>query len=208
LKKIVFLGGGGHAKVLIDLNRIIGKYEIVGILDAQLKKSTRVLDLPVLGGDDLLADIFNNGVRTACIAVGSVKDNSIRCRLFDTAKHIGFTILSLVHPNSFVSRESTIADGVQVMAGVTIQTNTFIGENSIINTGAIIDHDCVVGKHTHICPGVVIAGGVTIGNNSFIGPGATIIQGVNIGNNSVVGAGAVVTNDVSDGLKVKGVPAK
>ena len=36
----------------------------------------------------------------------------------------------------------------------------------------------------------------------------TIIKGVHIGNNSVVGAGAVVTNNVPDGLKVKGVPAK
>lgn len=208
MKKIVFLGGGGHARVLIDLVRIIGQYEIVGILDLHLKKGTMVLNIPVLGGDDQLSVIFNNGIRTGCIAVGSAKDNEVRCRLFDVTRHMGFEILSLVHPNSFVSEESTISDGVQVMAGVTIQTNTFIGENSIINTGAIIDHDCFVGRHTHICPGVVVAGGVAIGDNSFIGPGATIIKGVNIGNNSVVGAGAVVIHDVGDGLKVKGVPAE
>jgi UDP-perosamine 4-acetyltransferase len=208
LKKIIFLGGGGHAKVLIDLVRFIDKYEITGILDLQLKKRTMILDIPVLGGDDQLSVIFNNSIRTVCVAVGSAKDNEVRCRLFDMARNMGFEILSLVHPNSFVSEESTISDGVQVMAGVTIQTNTFIGENSIINTGAIIDHDCFVGRHTHVCPGVVIAGGVIIGDNSFIGPGATIIKGVKIGNNSVVGAGAVVVNDVSDGLKVKGVPAK
>ena len=208
MKKIVFLGGGGHARVLIDLVRIIGKHEITGILDLQLKKDTIVSDIPVLGGDDQLSVIFNNGVRTVCIAVGSAEDNEVRCHLFDVARHMGFEILSLVHPNSFVSGGSTISDGVQIMAGVTIQTNTFIGENSIINTGAIIDHDCFVGRHTHICPGVVIAGGATIGDNSFIGPGSTIIKGVKIGNNSVVAAGAVVTNDVPDGLKVKGVPAK
>ncbi len=208
MKKIIFLGGGGHAKVLIDLVRIIDKYEITGILDLQLKKGTMVLDIPVLGGDDQLSVIFNNSIRTVCVAVGSAKDNEVRCRLFDMVRNMGFEILSLVHPNSFVSEESTISDGVQVMAGVTIQTNTFIGENAIINTGAIIDHDCFVGRHTHVCPGVVIAGGVIIGDNSFIGPGATIIKGVKIGNNSVVGAGAVVVNDISAGLKVKGVPAK
>lgn len=208
MKEIVFLGGGGHAKVLVDLVRIIGKYEITGILDFQLKKGTMILGIPVLGGDDQLSVIFSNGIRTACVAVGSAKDNGVRCRLFDVVRRAGFKIISLVHPNSIVSGESTISDGVQVMAGVTIQTNTFIGENTIINTGAIIDHDCFVGKHTHICPGVVIAGGVTIGDNSFIGPGATIIKGVTIGSNSVVAAGAVVTNNVPDGLKVKGIPAK
>lgn len=208
MQKIIVLGGGGHAKVLIDLIKIKGNLEIVGILDTQLEKGTKVLDVPVLGKDNILADIFNNGVNTACIGIGGIKDNNIRSRLFDTTKNIGFEIPSLIHPNSFISRESTVAEGVQVMAGAVIQTNSFIDENSIINTGSTIDHDCVVGKNTHICPGVVIGGGATIGDASFIGAGSTIIQGVKIGNNSVVGAGAVVTNDVSDGLRVKGVPAK
>lgn len=208
MQKVIILGGGGHARVLIDLVKMNGNYEIAGILDARLKKRAMVLDIPVLGRDDILANIFNEGVKAACIAVGSVRDNSIRCRLFGAAKQIGFEIPTLIHPNAFVSRESTIAEGVQVMAGVTVQTNTFIGENSIINTGAIIDHDCVVGKHAHICPGVVICGEVAIGDNSFIGAGTTIIQGIKIGNNSIVGAGAVVITDVRDGLNVKGVPAE
>jgi sugar O-acyltransferase (sialic acid O-acetyltransferase NeuD family) len=208
MQKIIILGGGGHAKVLIDLMIVNGNYEIVGILDIGLMKGAKVLGVPVLGGDDILTDIFNKGIKTMCIAVGSARDNSTRCRLFDTSKQIGFTISSLIHSNSYVSEKSTISEGVQIMAGVTIQTSTCIGENSIINTGTIIDHDCFVGKHTHICPGVIIAGGVTIGNNSFIGPGATVTKGVEIGNNSVVGAGAVVINDVPDGLMVIGVPAK
>jgi len=208
MQKIIILGGGGHARVLIDLIRVNGNYEIAGILDTGLKKGTIVLDIPVLGGDDILADIFSEGIKTVCIAVGSAKDNDIRCRLFDAARHMGFNILSLVHPNSYVSEESTISDGVQIMAGVTIQTKTCVGENSIINTGAIIDHDCIVGKHTHVCPGAVISGGVTIGNNAFIGAGATVIQGIKIGNNSVVAAGAVVINNVPEGVTVKGIPAK
>lgn len=208
MHKIIILGGGGHAKVLIDLIKIKRNFEIVGILDIQLVKGTKVLDVPVLGEDDILVDIFKEGVKMACIGVGSVKDNNIRSRLFDTAKHAGLEVPSLIHPNSFISRKSKIAEGVQVMAGAIIQTNTFIDENSIINTGAIIDHDCVIGKNTHVCPGVVIGGEVTIGDNSFIGAGVTIIQGVNIGNNAVVGVGAVVIKNVPGGVTVKGVPAK
>ena len=208
MQKIIILGGGGHAKVLIDLIKIKGDFEIVGILDIALEKGTKVLGIPVLGEDNILTDIFNNGVSTACIGMGGVKDNNIRSRLFDTAKDVGLEIPYLIHPNSFISRESTVAEGVQVMAGAVIQTNTFIDENSIINTGTIIDHDCVVGKNTHICPGVVIGGGVTIRKTSFIGAGATIIQGVKIGNNAIVGAGAVVINNVPEDVTVKGVPAK
>lgn len=208
MQKIIILGGGGHAKVLIDLIKIKGDFEIVGILDIQLEKGTKVLGIPVLGEDNLLVDIFNDGVKVACIGVGGVKDNNIRSRLFDTAKDMGFEIPALIHSNSFISTESKIAEGVQVMAGAIIQTNTFIDENSIINTGTIIDHDCAIGKNTHICPGVVMGGEVAIGNNSFIGAGTTIIQGVKIGSDSIVGAGAVVISNVPEGVTVKGVPAK
>ena len=49
------------------------------------------------------------------------------------------------------------------MQGSIINSDTTIGKNCIINTGAIIDHDCLIKDHTHICPGVVIAGNVKIG---------------------------------------------
>jgi sugar O-acyltransferase (sialic acid O-acetyltransferase NeuD family) len=208
MQKIIILGGGGHSKVLIDLVRIIGKYEITGILDLHLRKGATVSDIPVLGGDDLLEVVFNNGTRTACIAVGSVRDNDKRCSLFVKAKQIGFTISTLIHPNAFVSRESKITEGVQVMAGAIIQTNSFVAENSIINTGAIIEHDCKIGKHVHICPGAVISGECTIDEGVFVGAGATIIQGVRVGNNCMVAAGAVVINDIPSGTMVMGIPAK
>lgn len=208
MQKIIILGGGGHAKVLIDLIKMKGNFEIVGILDIKLEKGTKVLDIPVLGEDNILVDIFNNGVKMACIGVGSVKDNSIRCRLFGTAKQIGFTISTLIHPHAFVSSESTVAEGVQIMAGAIIQTNAFIDENSIINTGAIIEHDCNIGAHVHICPGSVVSGGCTVGNGAFVGAGTTIRHEVEIGKNAIVGAGAVVINNVPEDVTVKGVPAK
>ena len=208
MQKIIILGGGGHAKVLIALIKIKGDFEIVGILDIKLEKGTKVLDIPVLGEDNILVDIFNDGVKMVCIGVGGVKDNNIRSRLFDTTKNMGLEIPSLIHPNSFISRESAVTEGAQVMAGAIIQTDTFIDENSIINTGAIIEHDCTVGKHTHICPGVVIGGEVAIGDNSFIGAGATIIQGVKIGKDAFVAAGSIVINNVLDNSKVMGVPAR
>ena len=42
MEKIVLLGGGGHAKVLIDLINACGRYEIEGIVDAQLAAGVSV----------------------------------------------------------------------------------------------------------------------------------------------------------------------
>ncbi len=209
LKRIIILGSGGHARVLISLIRAADRYEISGILDPGLKREAMVLDVPVLGGDDLLSRQIKEGITLACIGVGSVGDNSKRARLYKTVKEIGFSVPCQIHPQAIVKEnEVNLSEGVQVMAGVIIQSGSFVRENTIINTGSIVEHDCVIGKHVHICPGAVISGGVIIGDSTFIGAGATIIQGIKIGDNSVVAAGAVVVNDVGDGLKVKGVPAE
>ena len=206
--KIILLGGGGHAKVLIELIKISGQYEIAGILDTQLEAGTQVLGVYVLGKDDLLPELSEKGITNACISVGSVKDNSKRKKLYEKVKQIGFYIPLLIHPQAIVSKDSKISEGAQIMVGAIIQTGCLIGENTIINTGSIIEHDCYIGKHVHICPGSVVSGECTIEDGAFVGAGSTIKHGVKIGKGAIVGAGAVVINDVYDGITVKGMPAK
>ena len=94
------------------------------------------------------------------------------------------------------------------MAGVVIQPGSRIGKNSIVNTKASVDHDCIIGDHVHISPGVTLSGGVTVGSTVHIGSGATIIQGMRIGDNCLVAAGAVVISPLLDSVTVAGVPAK
>ena len=206
--EIVLLGGGGHAKVLIDLINTSGQFEISGILDSQLLIETTVLNVPVLGDDDLLPGLYSKGIKNVCVAVGSVKDTMRRRMLFDRVKQMGFLVPYMLHPQAIVvSRNVHFSEGVQVMAGVNIQTDSLFGENTIVNTGAIIEHDCNIGSHVHVCSGVVISGGCNIGDGAFIGAGATVMQGINIGKCATVAAGAVVIKNVPEGSMVKGVPA-
>jgi UDP-perosamine 4-acetyltransferase len=207
LDKIILLGGGGHAKVLIDLIRTSDKYEIAGILDPQIKRDS-ISGISVLGEDDLLQELYDKGIRNACIGIGSIKDNSKRKRLYENVKQLGFDLPGLIHPESFVSSVAQISEGAQVMAGAIVQTGSTIGINSIVNTGAIIEHHCVIGKHVHICPGVVLSGESFVDDEAFIGAGSTVIQGIKIGKGALVAAGAVVVNDVPDGVRVMGAPAK
>ena len=207
-EKIVLTGGGGLAGILIELIKTFTEYEIIGILDSQLKVGQIIQGVLVLGNDDLLSKLHADGVKNACIAVGSVKSSSKRKKLFEKAKEIGFTMPSLVHPQSIISEGADIHQGSQIMAGAIIQTGSSIGENVVLYSGAIIEHDCQVGINAHICPGVTLSGGCVVGENSFIGAGATVIQGIVIGSDVTVGAGSVVISDVPDGVTVKGVPAK
>jgi PglD N-terminal domain len=44
------IGAGGHAKVVIELVRAAGAYEIIGLIDLKLS-GPPILDLPILGTD-------------------------------------------------------------------------------------------------------------------------------------------------------------
>jgi len=208
LNSIILLGGGGHAKVLIDLVNERSDYQITGILDPVLKVGLRIKGFTVLGTDAELPKLRDQGIPNVAIAVGSVKCNLLRKKLFDQSQKLGFKIPALVHPRSIVSADVKISDGVQIMAGAIIQTDTTLGEGTVINTGVQVDHDCRIGSQVFLSPGVVLSGGVIVGNNAFVGAGAVVIQGVRIGDNAVIAAGAVVIQDVEDGALVKGVPAR
>lgn len=208
LNSIVLIGGGGHARVLIELIQEAGKYQITGILDPNLEVGQQIKGISILGTDAELTRLQKQGIQNVAIAVGSIKTNSLRKTLFEQSQGVGLNLPTLVHHRAILSADVSLSDGVQVMAGAIIQTDSSIGSNTVINTGTQVDHDCQIGNHVFLSPGVVLSGGVTVGDNSFVGAGAVVIQGVKIGDNAVIAAGAVVVRDVADGALVKGVPAK
>jgi len=207
-EKIVIAGGGGHAKVIIDMILSIGKYEIVGIIDPLLSVKSKVLNIKVLGDDSVFKGLHKKGVKLAALGIGSWGDNSVRGKVYEKIKKMGFSFPTLIHPGSYVSRYAKISDGVHVMAGACIQPNANIGENSVINTCAVVEHDCCLGNNVYLSSNSTLAGKVVVKDSAFIGAGTTVIPEITIGKKTLVAAGAVVIRGIKDGKKVKGVPAK
>lgn len=197
-KPVILLGGGGHARVLLAVLRRLG-VTVLGIVDPNLPAGSQWLGLEVLGGD---AVVFNHLSEQVDLVngIGSLPaDQGLRERLFKMFRGHGYGFRTLVDPHAFVADDAELAEGVQAMPGVIIQTGAKIAENCIINSGAIIEHDCRVGKHVHVAPGAALSGGVDVGDHVHIGTGAVVIQGIRIGAHSVIGAGSVVTQDVAVG---------
>lgn len=207
MKRIVLIGGGGHSKVVIDIIKSNYEFEIVGITDENFQVK-EVCNIPVLGDDSILEELFDKGVEYAFICIGISKNFDLRNKLYEKIKNIGFKIPTLIHRQAIVSPYAKIGQGTCVMAGAIINSYAQIGENSVINTGAIIEHDCIIGDNTFISPGAILGGNVIIKKNSFIGMGSKIIEGKIIGNNVIVGAGAVVIDDIPASCTAVGVPAK
>ncbi len=204
--QVVGIGAGGHAKVVLDILRLMNEYRVVALLDRNCVGES-VGGVPVLGGDELLPRLRAEGVAAAFIGVGGVGDNT-RIKLFEKAQAAGFIVINAIHPAAVLAPSVQLGQGIAIMAGVIVNPDTRIGDNVIINTGAIVEHDCEIASHAHISPGAVLCGGVRVGMEAHIGAGATVRQYVTVGERALVGAGAVVIKDVPPGVVVLGVPAR
>jgi UDP-perosamine 4-acetyltransferase len=209
MKRVVGVGAGGHARVIVEILQLRGDMEIVGLTDPDpVLWNTQVAGIPILGNDEELAVLVERDVRSAFIGVGGVGDNSRRRRLYERVCELGFEPLTVVHPQAIVSPTAVVEKGGVIFAGAIINPNARVGENVIVNTGAIVEHDCKIAAHVHIAPGAVLCGGVRVSESAHIGAGATILQGVTIGVGAIVGAGAVVVADIPARVVVVGSPAK
>jgi len=191
--RTVGLGAGGHAKVVLEILADMNGFDVVGLLDPRTDlRGSEVHGVPVLGGDDLLGRLYDDGVKHAFVGLGSADDTRPRRRLFDLAVSNGYEIVTAVHATALVSPSATAGRGATIMARAVVNAAAVLGEDVIVNTGAIVEHDCRLGSHVHIASGATLASGVIVGDGAHVGAGATVLQGVHIGAGSVVGAGAVV----------------
>lgn len=207
--KIVLIGGGGHARVLVDALRASGETGVIAVLDADpARAGSQLLDATVVGCDELLEELAAKGTRYFAVAVGGTKNNAPRMALYLRALDLGLEPALIVHPRAVVSPWATLGRGCQVLAAAVINAGAALGENVIVNTGAIVEHDCRIGDHVHVATGARLASTVTVGDRALIGAGSVVRQVITIGEDAVVGAGAVVVKNVPAATIVAGVPAK
>lgn len=202
---VIVLGGGGHAKVLIDVLKLTG-CTLLGFTDLRFGNGP-ILGVAQIGNDHAILRYTPEEIRLVN-GIGSIGSTNLRRKLYEDFKHHNYHFATVIHPEAVIAADVDLNEGAQVMAGAIIQPGCIIGSNTVINTRVSIDHDCKIGQHVHVAPGAVLSGGVHVNEGVHIGVGATIIQGIKLGRNSVVGAGAVVTRSVPDGVIVVGVPAK
>ena len=205
--KAILLGGGGHGRMILEAWELSRPGFLQGILDANVDLG-QVDGLPVLGGDDRLPRLRDEGFTHFLIGVGGIGVSSARRRLYETAIECGLLPAETRHPSATISSRAHIGPGAQLLVRSVVNGGAILGKNVLINSLALVEHDCRIGDHCHVASGALLCGGVSLGEGVHIGAGAVLRQGVSVGAGALVAAGAVVVVDVPAGACVMGVPAK
>ncbi len=195
-RRVVVIGAGGHAKVVVSTLKACG-IEIEAVFDDGPRAwGSDVLGVPVRGSIDMIDEL--DGLVSGVIAIG---DNAVRERL---ARRLNIDWLTVIHPQAIVHQSAQLGPGTVVFAGAVVQPDVVVGRHVIINTAASIDHDGRVGDFASIAPGAHLAGTVTLGRRSALGTGSSVIPKIVIGDDASVGAGTVVVRDVPPGRTLIG----
>ncbi len=195
--RLLVIGAGGHAKVVIETAQAAG-FQIAGVVGRE-GDATEVLGHPVShDAASVSADAF-------VVAIG---DNAARATHYTRCLEAGLTPAIVIHPTAVISPSATIGPGTFVSALAVVNAQTRVGANVILNTACVVEHDVVVGDHALIGPNASLCGGVRIGEGVLFGAGATAIPTVRVSEWSVVAAGATVASFIARRTLCAGTPAR
>ncbi len=178
-EKILLIGGGGHCRSVIDVIELEGKYSIAGIIDKKELIGQDVLGYKIIGCDDDLLELHKE-YKYAVVTIGHIRSNTLKIKLFNILKSIGYSLPVIISPLAYVSKHASIDEGTVIMHQALINSNAKIGKNCIINSKALIEHDCTIEDNCHISTASVINGGVKVKEGTFFGSNATSKEGVEI----------------------------
>lgn len=199
--KLLLIGAGGHCKSVLDsIDRY--EYDEIAIIDKNLI-GEKIMGIDVIGSDDDLKALFNDGYNLAFISIGNIE---IRTKLYMILKEIGFEIPTIIDKSAAVSKFAKINQGVFIGKNSVVNADAHIGIASIVNTGSIVEHDCIIKDFVNIAPNVTLGGNVKIGQFANIGLSSVIRENLIIGEKSIIGMGSVVVNSIDDNILAYGNP--
>ena len=206
---LIFPYGGNSreaADVVYAINQEKPTWNLLGFLDDDPhKKDQTYLDIPVLGGKDLLGQYPDAKI----LAVfGNPQNYLSRDKIITSLRISPDRYASLIHPCVQFTPSVKIGSNVLIMANVVLTANAGIGNHCIIRPNTVISHDTVIRDYSIIGSNVSISGSVMIEELCYVGAGVQIKESVSIGRGALLGMGAVVVESVAPGTVVVGNPAR
>ena len=183
-EKLLLVGAGGFGRVVSELAR--QSYDCA-FVDDGVKVGSIVCDIPVVGRTVDLQKLFAE-YKNLVIVIGN---NTVRERIYDIAKKIGYIFPNLISPSAYISPYAKLGWGCVILNNAVVQNGSTVGNGVLLNPGVEIHHDSSVGDNDLIYTNSVVRTYAKVGKCVRIGSNVTIC------NNAVVPDGADVPDCIA-----------
>ena len=208
-KKIIIIGTGQHARMLVELIEEQGKYKIIGFIAKDWSNKKKILGYPILCIEKNLKSFLKKNYDIKYYACG-VGDNAGGMKGREKIiKHYDnlLTAPKIISPKSYISKYSKIGKGSIIEAYAKVMNGATIGKHCMIESFTAVNHDQNIKSNVFIGNNCALAGKF-IGKNTIIGDGSSIGYKVSIGSNCIINQGTVVTKSIKNNRIVFGNPYK
>lgn len=207
-KNIVIIGCGSSLIYTVDIIEKQGLYNIVGLIDSLKDIGTELYGYKVIGRQEQIAKLITQyNIEGGIITIGTNYIREIVRK--DIEKYVNnFEWINAIHPTAIIGSRVALGKGLLIMANVTINPGTKMGDFCHCYTGAIIEHDNTFEDYSSISANSCTGGYVKVDKYSAICLSCTVFDRIVIGMNVVVGSGSLVTKNLLDNGLYYGFPAK
>ena len=206
--KIRIIGAGGLgreiASQIIKSSNFCKNYFIEGFYDDNSTKLNGFKNYPKILGP-LKSIIDEKDEIKIILAINDICLRESIHTLCSPAENID--ILGFISEKSSIGLNCSLHQSVTLMPNTIVTCDIEIEEGVFVNCGSQIGHDAKIGKFSAIMSNVDIGGECEIGQRVFIGSGATILPRVKIVDECIIGAGAVVFKNIKEKGTYVGNPA-
>jgi sugar O-acyltransferase (sialic acid O-acetyltransferase NeuD family) len=199
--KVIIVGAGSTAQTVASILLCDRNFQVIGFTDKDNKtKGKKILGIEVIGGHDILKDLFKKDIHGAVVAIGY--DNNIREKYFHQLKEIGYEMINVVHPSVLIDSSSVISEGVIIGPGCVVSPMVKIERNTILEPGVVVGANTEIADNVYVGIGCCVSGGSLIRRNAFLSAGCSISSFVTIGKNVRVECGSSVITNIPDEVRV------
>lgn len=191
-KKVYVYGNGGMAKLFFHIatkNRL----NVDGFcIEDRYKAGDEFCALPLIS----LTELFETYEATQLdiyIAIGPIKMNSVRERIYSELKERGVNTPNFICDSTFHVPPYTMGDGNIFLNQCCIHPGVSIGVNNFVSSTVTLGHGVSLGDSNFFAGGVIIAGETRVLDRCFFGLGVTVSDNLVIESDSFLGQGCVVT---------------
>ncbi len=194
-ERILIIGGGKGAQVVIDILSYDCNRVTVGILDDNQELwGKEIRGVKILGPIKMVDELKD---KFDFLIIAFSKNMDARREIFLNCKRKGYKFINVVHPKALIENNVELGEGNLIYALVRIGPYSKVGNNNLISAFTNIEHHNEIGSHILFGPHCSTSGTVNIGDGCKLGTGIFVQDNITIGNNALIASGSIIINDIS-----------